>query len=155
VSQIDRLRRCADREAGILMDRTDVRELLAEIDAQPDGVDGTCVLIGETADGQRAGARGGQPPQRAVGAAVRREGGAGVRTRADIIAAIMAELDRAEAKYPAWPTDQVHAAAIVAEESGELVRAVLNESYHGAPRADSDREAVQTAAMCVRFLVNR
>jgi hypothetical protein len=39
VSQIDRLRRCADREAGILMDRTDVRELLAEIDAQPDGVD--------------------------------------------------------------------------------------------------------------------
>lgn len=78
-----------------------------------------------------------------------------MRTRVDIISAIMAELDRAEAKYPAWPTDQVHAAAIVAEESGELVRAVLNEAYHGEPAADSDREAVQTAAMAVRFLANR
>jgi NTP pyrophosphatase (non-canonical NTP hydrolase) len=73
----------------------------------------------------------------------------------EIISDILAELRRAEIKYPDWPTDQIHAAAIVAEESGELVRAVLNESYHGTSQADSDREAVQTAAMCIRFLVNR
>lgn len=72
-----------------------------------------------------------------------------------IVQDILRELERAEGLYPTWPTDQVHAAAIVAEESGELVRAVLNESYHGASPEDSDREAVQTAAMAIRFLMHR
>lgn len=74
---------------------------------------------------------------------------------ATIIEEILAEVRRAELKYPEWPSDQVHASAIVAEESGELVRAVLNEVYHGEPKADSDKEAIQTAAVCVRFLKNR
>ena len=69
-----------------------------------------------------------------------------------IVSQVSQELSYAESKYPDWPTDQIHAAAIVAEESGELVRAVLNEVYHGAPDEASDREAIQTAAMCIRFL---
>ena len=72
-----------------------------------------------------------------------------------IIQDVLAELRRATRLYPAWPQDQIHAAAIVAEESGELVRAALNEAYHGTFRCDTDREAVQTAAMAIRFLENR
>ena len=70
------------------------------------------------------------------------------------IRAVLDELARARAKHPYWPTDPVHAAAIVAEESGELVRAALRFSYReGGEFDDIDKEAVQTAATCLRLLV--
>lgn len=37
----------------------------------------------------------------------------------DIILAIGHELESAKKKFPEWPTDKIHAAAIVAEECGE------------------------------------
>lgn len=76
------------------------------------------------------------------------------------VSRILAELARAKTQHPSWPVDPVHAAAIVAEESGELVRAVLNTVYaKGDIRTpdmmdDIREEAVQTAAMAIRFLEN-
>ncbi len=39
---------------------------------------------------------------------------------------VFAELRYAERKFPGWPEDPVHAAAILAEEAGELVKAALD-----------------------------
>jgi len=69
-------------------------------------------------------------------------------------AAITTELDRARRKFPSWPSDIVHAGAIVGEEAGELLQACLQATYERRPDSDElmRREAIQTAAMCVRFL---
>ena len=67
---------------------------------------------------------------------------------------ILAELRRAESKYPAWPADLIHQVAIMQEESGEAIRAALNHVYHGEPLEDVRGELVQTAAMCLRCLKN-
>ena len=40
----------------------------------------------------------------------------------DSIALIEEELIRARDKFPKWPVDPIHAAAIVSEEAGELVQ---------------------------------
>lgn len=64
------------------------------------------------------------------------------------------ELDEALRKFPEWPTDPIHAAAIVAEECGELQRAVLQLTYEPGKtsRLEVMQEARQTAAMAIRFL---
>ena len=72
----------------------------------------------------------------------------------EFVREVMAELRRAEAKYPAWPADLIHQVAIMQEESGEAIRAALNHVYHGEPLADVRGELVQTAAMCLRCLKN-
>jgi NTP pyrophosphatase (non-canonical NTP hydrolase) len=68
-----------------------------------------------------------------------------------IIDALMA----AEKKHPGWVDDPIHAAAILAEESGELVRAA-NDYYYGhcPDKARMIEEAAQTGAMAIRFLLN-
>ena len=63
------------------------------------------------------------------------------------------ELERAREKFPSWPRDMIHAAAIVAEEAGELLRASLQ--YHFEEEKtleDCDRETIHILAMCIRFL---
>lgn len=65
---------------------------------------------------------------------------------------IVSELKRARGKFPRWTADTVKAAAIVAEESGELIRAALQHCDEGGSMEACDAEAIQTAAMCVRFL---
>jgi hypothetical protein len=68
---------------------------------------------------------------------------------------IINELHKAMDKHPNWPDDPVHAAAIVCEESGELIRAAIQ---YRAEDGDEDamyKEAVQTAAMGLRFLLFR
>lgn len=67
---------------------------------------------------------------------------------------LMMELEKAENKHPHWPLDKIHAAAIVAEESGELVRATLQYSYEAGLFYDMHNEAIQTGAMALRFLKN-
>lgn len=69
-----------------------------------------------------------------------------------VLQAIIDELERAKAKFPQWPTDPIHAAAIVAEESGELIRAAVMHTYEGGSELDCQKEAVQTAVTAIRFL---
>lgn len=67
---------------------------------------------------------------------------------------VATELAAAKAKHPLWPTDPLHAVAIVSEEAGELARAVLQVSYEPgkATMADVAKEAIQTAAVALRFI---
>ena len=67
---------------------------------------------------------------------------------------ILQEVDRAQCKHPYWPDDVIHSVAIVAEESGEAVRAALNHAYHGGLKKDIKTELIQTAATCIRALNN-
>jgi len=72
------------------------------------------------------------------------------------IAAVMDELYRAEAKFPQWPSDPIHAAAVLGEEFGELQKAVLQHTYEPekATLEDVRMEAIQTTAMALRFLLS-
>jgi NTP pyrophosphatase (non-canonical NTP hydrolase) len=64
------------------------------------------------------------------------------------------ELKRAEEKFPGWPRDPVHGAAIMAEEAGELQKAALDFYYERHVGIDEmKKEAAQTAAMGLRFLL--
>jgi len=67
---------------------------------------------------------------------------------------VVTELERAKAKHPNWPTDIIHAAAIVGEESGELTRACLRYKYEGGLLNNSLTEAIHTAATAIRFIEN-
>lgn len=73
--------------------------------------------------------------------------------RRNAIELIIAELDKAEKKFPAWPTDPIHAAAVLGEEAGELHQACLDACYRGKDGLACETEAAQTGAMAVRFLM--
>jgi hypothetical protein len=72
------------------------------------------------------------------------------------IGAVLAEVERATAKFPTWPTDPLHALAVLGEEFGELTKAVLQSVYepHKVGPDDVREEAIQTAAMALRFLMS-
>jgi hypothetical protein len=74
---------------------------------------------------------------------------------ADVLRQVLEELTAAEENYPLYPTDVIHAAAIVSEEAGELVRAANNVYYDDTPehRQNLLTEAIQTTAMGLRFLL--
>lgn len=69
------------------------------------------------------------------------------------VSAVLAEVDRAVAKFPTWPTDPLHALGVLHEEVGELSKAVLQQVYEPWKNkaADVRDEAVQAAAMALRF----
>jgi NTP pyrophosphatase (non-canonical NTP hydrolase) len=73
-----------------------------------------------------------------------------------VIDDVVAELERAETKYPEWPVNLVEQGAIVAEEAGELLKACNNIHHVQKPgsREELIEEAVQTAAMAIRFILN-
>ena len=64
-----------------------------------------------------------------------------------------AEVARAVAKFPTWPTDPLHALAVLGEEFGELTKAMLQFTYepHKTSREEIRTEALQTAAMALRL----
>lgn len=68
------------------------------------------------------------------------------------IAKILTEKKRAESLYPIFPADPIHMLAVMAEESGEAVRAALNMVYHGGSVDEVRKELVQTGAMVLRCL---
>lgn len=77
-------------------------------------------------------------------------------TGVDGVASILAEVERATAKFPTWPTDPLHAVAVLGEKFGELVRAVLQVTYEPGKATPEDvaTEAMQTAAMALRFVAS-
>ncbi|HEY9362181.1 MAG TPA: hypothetical protein VIQ00_02885 [Chitinophagaceae bacterium] len=70
------------------------------------------------------------------------------------IICIANELERATEKHPNFPKDKIHAAAIVGEESGELLRSAIQFEKEGGRYYDMHDEAIQTGAMAIRFLLN-
>lgn len=75
------------------------------------------------------------------------------------VALILMELNAAPEKHPKWPTKThedkigfVISSAIVAEESGELVRAALQFAFEKGQYYQMHREAAQVGAMAIRFL---
>ena len=78
----------------------------------------------------------------------------------DVICAdVEAELVGAKARFPEWPTDPLHAVAVLNEEVGELNKAILQATYESHNQDDAiellnrvEVEAVQVAAMALRFL---
>lgn len=75
---------------------------------------------------------------------------------ADPVRDVLAELARAESLHPAWPTDPLHALDVLGEEFGELTKAMLDLVYSPAKatREDVRSEAIQTAAMALRLVIN-
>ena len=72
-----------------------------------------------------------------------------------ITSSVIDELKRAQAKFPTWPKDPLHAVAVLGEEYGELIKAVLQSVYepdrYAATRDEIRSEAIQVAAMALRF----
>ena len=73
-----------------------------------------------------------------------------------LVAEVLAEVRRAQAKFPTWPTDPLHALAVLGEEFGELSKAMLQLTYepHKSSHEEVRSEAVQTAAMALRLLAS-
>ena len=72
----------------------------------------------------------------------------------NILKEVEEELARAKARFPKWPRDPVHGAAIVAEEAGEAVQAALEFYYEMAGAHVLKKELIHTVAMGIRFLMN-
>ena len=73
--------------------------------------------------------------------------------RIRIMKEVERELERAREKFPFWPRDMIHAAAIVVEEAGELLQSSLQFHFEEKKTLeDCDKEAIHTLAMCIRFL---
>ena len=74
----------------------------------------------------------------------------------DVFDAVAEELGNAIGKFPQYPTDPIHALAILGEEYGELNKAVLQYTYepHKTTKGEIRMEAIQTAAMAIRFLLS-
>lgn len=74
----------------------------------------------------------------------------------DVLAPIFVELEKALQKFPTWPTDPLHALSVLGEEFGELTKEVLQMTYepHKTGPEKIRTEAVQTAAMAIRFFVS-
>src|SRR6185369_8867239 len=69
---------------------------------------------------------------------------------------VLAELAKATKKFPTWPTDPLHALAVLGEEFGELTKDMLQLTYepHKTSAANVRKEAVQTAAMALRLYMS-
>ena len=67
---------------------------------------------------------------------------------------ILKEVQRATVKFPTWPTDPLHALAVLGEEFGELTKAMLQHTYEPEKSTleDVHEEAIQTAAMALRLV---
>lgn len=73
-----------------------------------------------------------------------------------ILEEILSEVRRANHLYPTWPTDPLHALAVLGEEYGELTKAVLQRTYEPNKTSLNQvrEEAIQTAAMAIRFAMS-
>lgn len=72
-----------------------------------------------------------------------------------VINLILAEIGAACTKHPNWPTDPLHALAVVNEELGELTKEILQFIYepHKAKPENILPEAIQLGAVVIRFIL--
>lgn len=72
------------------------------------------------------------------------------------ISEVLQEVEKATTKFPTWPTDPLHALAVMGEEYGELNKAMLQYVYepHKTNLAEIKTEAIQTAAMALRLVAS-
>lgn len=68
------------------------------------------------------------------------------------IICIFEEMNRAKAKHPQWPTDNVKRAAIVLEEAGEVIREANQLDEGKGSLTDLRNELIQCAGTCLRML---
>lgn len=73
-----------------------------------------------------------------------------------VIEDVVEEIRKAVVKFPTWPTRIIDAGNVVSEEAGELAKACLQVVYEPEKENLSGvrMEAIQTAAMAIRFLVS-
>ena len=76
--------------------------------------------------------------------------------KAMIAELLLDEVRKATEKFPIWPTDPLHAVAILNEEVGELNQAILQSIYEPKKSGpiDVSGEAIQAGAMVVRFIMS-
>jgi cell division FtsZ-interacting protein ZapD len=82
--------------------------------------------------------------------------------RTSIMSDVLKELKRAKKKHRSWPDHPAAQAGIVCEEAGELMKACLEFKYEQGKEGQSiadmrlkmKTEAIQTAAVALRFLEN-
>lgn len=74
----------------------------------------------------------------------------------EAIQVVVMEVLRATKKFPTWPNDPLHALAVLGEEYGELNKVVVQMTYepHKTSPKEVREEAIQTAAMAIRFLMS-
>lgn len=77
-----------------------------------------------------------------------------ILTRGEMTDMVFNELRSAESLHPNWPTNIFEALAVVQEGVGELAQACLGVKHKGASEDRVFEEAVQVAAMGLRFLFN-
>ena len=70
--------------------------------------------------------------------------------------AVLSEVEKATAKFPTWPTDPLHALAVLGEEFGELTKEMVQLTYepHKTDKDTVRTEAIQTAAMALRLVMS-
>lgn len=72
----------------------------------------------------------------------------------NIVLKVIEELESSTEKFPEWPKDPFHALMIVGEEAGEINQGLLEYIYEpekGITKEDLENEAIQTAAMAIKF----
>lgn len=62
---------------------------------------------------------------------------------------VLDEIERAIAKFPTWPTDPLHALAVLGKEFGELTKAVLQSIYE--PHKSPPRRTEAGTSIGLRF----
>jgi len=70
-----------------------------------------------------------------------------------ILKLVFEELKQAQKLHPKWPDDIVYKGAIIAEEAGEVVKAINDYYFHNrATSSEIIEEVIQTIVVCIRFL---
>jgi len=74
----------------------------------------------------------------------------------NVLDEIITEVECATEKFPTWPTDPLHALAVLGEKYGELTKAMLQLIYepHKTTHDEVRMEASQTAAMSLRLAMS-
>ena len=71
-----------------------------------------------------------------------------------IIDEVLEELKSAMEKHQEWPLPIFEAFTVISEEVGELAQAILDYKHDGKKYENIKKEALQVAAMGLRFLMN-